>query len=212
MNDQNFRQMLEKIIEISKAKVWNLGNVLLTLLLFILLPSITVMIIVFYPQIAFSKESKKQSVSLIQSGTSFTSNGGGELTPIWSIMIGNTEKAEQLTNTWSPHFGPHALDGTIWVRSTDNQLDIWKRVIFHRPKNIYETLVFFENPGNWTFTEIDSFHILSSFPWHKFTSDQLNKVDFIVTYFTGDTKIYLKNDISIEEAKELFEWVIDILR
>lgn len=124
-------------------------------------------------------------------------------------MIGNTNKAEQLTSNWAQNFGLYAIDGTMWVHPADNPLEVWEQKIFHRPKNIYEYLVFQENPEVWKSTERGCYHVILPLPWRKLTIDQLAKVEFIITYFTGDTKIYLKSEVSTEEAKELFEWVLN---
>lgn len=123
-------------------------------------------------------------------------------------MIGNTKKAEQSTSNWTQQLGLYAIDGTMWVHPADNPLEVWERKIFHRPQNIYESLVFYENPEIWKFTERDYYYVILPLPWRKLTIDQLAKVEFIIIYFTGGTKVYLKSEVSTEEARELFEWVL----
>lgn len=154
----------------------------------------------------------KEPISLVEVGTSYTTGGDGKTTPIYAVMIGNTLKAEEVALALSRHFGPYAVNATIWVHRVDQPADTWTRIIFHRPRNIYETQVFFDDQGAWEFEETDKASVILPSFARALTPAELLKVDFIVTYFDGGTKVYLKSEVTTEEAKKLFEAFEQALR
>ncbi|OGZ02702.1 MAG: hypothetical protein A3G64_02855 [Candidatus Liptonbacteria bacterium RIFCSPLOWO2_12_FULL_60_15] len=151
-------------------------------------------------------ETTAQSVSLVEIGNSFTTEDGGKSMPIFAVMIGNTEKAERASLYWTRFFGLYATNGTFWVHPVDEPANIWKRIIYHRPRNIYEAQIFFADQEAWSFKETDKGHIILPSYARALTPAQLEKVDFIITYFDGGgTKVYVKSWTSPEDAKALFE-------
>lgn len=146
-----------------------------------------------------------EPVSLVEVGSSYTTEDGGKTMPIFAVMIGDTARAEHLANVWSQYFGPYALDATLWVHPADEPADVWKRATYHRPQNIYEAQVFYEDREAWKFEETDKAHMILPPYARALTPAELLKVDFIITYFDGGTKVYVKSWTSPEDAKALFE-------
>ena len=146
-------------------------------------------------------------VSLVEVGYSFTTESGGKSMPIYAVMIGNTGKAENASLYWTKFFGLYATNGTFWVHPVDQPADVWKRVIYHRPGSMYEAAVFFEDPETWRFEETDKAHIILPAFVRSLPPAELARVEFVITYFDGGTKVYVRSWTPPDEAKALFEAV-----
>lgn len=156
-----------------------------------------------------------ETVSLVEVGSSYTTEGGGKTMPLFAVMIGNTGRAERLANIWSKFFGPYSLNATLWVHPADEPADVWKRVIYHRPRNIYEAQVFYENHEVWKFEQTDKAHMILPGFVRALPPAELAKVEFVITYFSdeggsasggdGGTKVYIKSWTPPADAKALFE-------
>jgi hypothetical protein len=125
-------------------------------------------------------------------GVSFTSGEeAGAHRTIYSIAIGSPERGEALATHWTPYFGMHALDGTLWVRDDADSSTRWKRVTLRRPRSSEEILRFADQPGAFEETRRGDPGILPA-PFNALARSELDLLDFVVTYASGGTRALLR--------------------
>jgi hypothetical protein len=141
-------------------------------------------------------------VALQQIGSTSAS---GVTWPLWAIRIGVTEAAEAAAmfwNTSSRYLGANSINGTVWVRGGEG----WIKASYYRPNGTLEFRDFVKDPSPFRSETTGDASILP-FPFSHLKAKELQKIDFIVTYFDGGTKAYVQSGLSQDEAISLLQTV-----
>jgi hypothetical protein len=141
-------------------------------------------------------------IRLEPAGESFETDGtSSTVRKIYSIAIGSPEQGEALALRWTPHFGMHALDATLWVRQS-NSSDRWKQVTFRRPRSAEGIKRFATEPGTFEQIRHGDLGILPA-PFNGLTRSNLDLLDHIVTYASGGTRALLRVGATDQQAEAL---------
>jgi hypothetical protein len=149
-----------------------------------------------------SLERLQLIVALQQIGSTSAS---GVTWPMWAIRIGDTEAAEAAAmfwNTSSRYLGANSINGTVWVRGGDG----WIKASYYRPNSTLEFRDFVKDPKPFRSETTGGASILP-FPFSQLKAEELQEIDFIVTYFDGGTKAYVQSGLSQDEAISLLQTV-----
>lgn len=95
--------------------------------------------------------------------------------------------------------GPFALNATLWVRPPA-KVSLWKKVTFKRPASIDELAEFVRSKEGFY---SESYEPALPAPFDRLSEEDLAKIDFVISYAGGGTKVYLLG-ISPEETKAFF--------
>ncbi len=137
------------------------------------------------------------SVQLVQIGTRFYSDGSR--VPIWAVMMGDTAKAERIAHGYRG-LGPYGLNATLWTH-TDG-VSRWARITYRRPRNIEELLAWHEDVALFTLRHEGDDSLLPP-RLASLETELIDKLDFIIRYDDGSTKVYLYPGTSNGDAERV---------
>ena len=137
------------------------------------------------------------SVQLVQIGTRFYSDG--PRVPIWAVMLGDTAEAERIAHVYRG-LGPYGLNATLWTH-TDG-VSGWVRTSYRRPRNIGELLAWHDDVGLFTLRQEGDDSLLPA-PLASLQAELVGKLDFIIRYDDGSTKVYLYPGTSKGDAERV---------
>ncbi|MEK7567174.1 MAG: hypothetical protein AAB527_03525 [Patescibacteria group bacterium] len=138
-----------------------------------------------------------ESVSLEKDGTRWSSRRGSS--ELWTVMVGDTAPAEKKAIAWTRNLGPFALNATLWARAPA-KVSLWKKVTFRRPANIDEFAEFVYSKEKFY---SESYESALPPPFDRLSAEDLAKIDFVISYADGGTKVYLFG-VTPEETKTFF--------
>jgi len=137
------------------------------------------------------------SVHLVRIGVRFSSDG--LRVPIWAVMLGDTARAERIAHAYRA-LGPHGLNATLWTRAGD--APHWARTTYRRPKNIDEVIAWRDDVRLFTQRQEGDDSLLPA-PVAHLDADLIGKMEFIIRYDDGSTKVYLFPGTSAGDAERV---------
>lgn len=112
---------------------------------------------------------------------------------MYAIQIGQTAEGERQALIFQQLLGPNALNASIWVKR-----DGWKKDEFIRP-TLAQVPDFLKDPSKFRSEKPVSRPDMLA----RLSQEQLDWVDYVVRYYVGGTKIYLKPACKITEAEAI---------
>lgn len=154
-------------------------------------------------------------VSLVKIGFRvFTSGDQLVQEDLYAVRIGDTSLAEAQSNYFGRFFADYSLNATLYVRIEEGENENWKAVTYRRPASDEEIVKFFENPPE-SFKRFYSEKPVKASelpaPADKLEQGELARIDFVIVYLTGGTKIYPVDGTTFEEAEALTRKIASLL-
>jgi hypothetical protein len=185
-----------------------------------MLAALVLLMLLFAPALAYSQgqrwaqtpgcipsaNASPMSTELIALQQVGCTSVNGVTSPMWAIRIGDTEAAEKAAAFWmesSSHLGANSINGIVWVRDGEG----WIKATYKRPRSAVEFSDFLESPELFASRKTGDISVLP-FPFKGLNANELQKVDFIVTYLDGGTKAYIQSGLSEDEAISLLRAVL----